>query len=122
MTGTGVFVRISSPSSKVAILTNNLLCVATYNESGAVDYLGIFDNSSDQYNTLTVASGARVQKQLVDITARAGYSLIGAKPKTPAEMACEYYQFDWEYAQTPEESSMIASSWVCIPPSVLWRL
>ncbi|KAI0729119.1 amine oxidase [Fomitopsis betulina] len=85
--------------------------VSTYNESGAVDYLGIFDNSSDQYNTLTVASGARVQKQLVDLTARAGYSLIGAKPKTPAEMACEYYQFDWEYAQTPEESSMIASSW-----------
>jgi polyamine oxidase len=24
----------------------------------------------------------------------------------------EYYQFDWEYAQTPEQTSWIASSWV----------
>jgi len=26
-------------------------------------------------------------------------------------MAVEYYTFDWEYAQTPEQSSWIASSW-----------
>ena len=100
------------PLKRVAILTDCLHHAATYDEAGAVDYLDIFDDSSDQYDTLTVASGARVQKQLVDLTARAGYSLIGAKPRTPAGMACEYYQFDWEYAQTPEESSMIASSWV----------
>ncbi|TFY63914.1 hypothetical protein EVJ58_g2955 [Rhodofomes roseus] len=85
--------------------------VSTYDDTGAVDYLDIFDDSGDQYTTLTVAAGARVQKQLVDLTARSGYSLVGAKPKTPADMACEYYQFDWEYAQTPEESSWIASSW-----------
>jgi hypothetical protein len=29
-------------------------------------------------------------------------------------------QFDWEYAQTPAESSVIASSWVC--PSFLLRI
>ncbi|KZT69427.1 amine oxidase [Daedalea quercina L-15889] len=85
--------------------------VVTYDETGAVDYLDIFNDSDDQYDDLTVNAGARVQRQLVDLTARAGYSLIGAKPKTPADMACEYYQFDWEYAQTPEESSLIASSW-----------
>ena len=96
----------------MSIAIDNLYHAATYDETGAVDYLDVFNDSSDQYDTITVASGARVQKQLVDLTARAGYSLIGAKPKTPAEMACEYYQFDWEYAQTPEESSMIASSWV----------
>jgi hypothetical protein len=49
---------------------------------------------------------------LVDTTTRSGYALLGAKPKTPHEAASEYYQFDWEYAQAPEQSSWIASSWV----------
>ncbi|KAI0920362.1 hypothetical protein AcW1_002128 [Taiwanofungus camphoratus] len=85
--------------------------ITTYDESGPVDYLDTFNNSTNQYTTLTVVAGARVDMRLVDTTARTGYSLTGAKPKTPADMACEYYQFDWEYAQTPEESSWIASSW-----------
>ncbi|GBE87489.1 hypothetical protein BKA93DRAFT_895621 [Sparassis latifolia] len=85
--------------------------VSTYDDTGPVDYLDVFNDSSDEYTTLTVVAGARVPKKQVDLTARAGYWLIDAKPRTPAEMACEYYQFDWEYAQTPEESSWIASSW-----------
>ncbi|CCM00964.1 uncharacterized protein FIBRA_03012 [Fibroporia radiculosa] len=85
--------------------------MTTYDETGYVDYLDVFNDSSNEYTTLTVAAGARVQRQLVDLNARSGYSLIGSKPQTPAEKACEYYQFDWEYAQTPEESSFIASSW-----------
>ena len=54
------------------------------------------------------------------MTARAGYSIIGSKPRTPNEMAAEYYTFDFEYAQTPEQTSWIASSWVSllgIPPT-----
>jgi polyamine oxidase len=43
---------------------------------------------------------------------RSGYALVGAKPRTPHEAASEYYQFDWEYAQAPEQSSRLASSWV----------
>ncbi|PCH42978.1 amine oxidase [Wolfiporia cocos MD-104 SS10] len=85
--------------------------MTTYDESGYVNYTDTFNESGDGYDTLTVAAGARVAKKLVDMTARTGYSLIGAKPQTPADKACEYYQFDWEYAQTPEESSWIASSW-----------
>ncbi|KZT05264.1 amine oxidase [Laetiporus sulphureus 93-53] len=85
--------------------------ITTYDESGAVNYTDIFNDSDDYFTTLTVVAGERVQKQLVDLTARSGYSLIDAKPMTPAEKACEYYQFDWEYAQTPVESSLIASSW-----------
>jgi len=87
------------------------LCLATYDETGPVDYLDVFNDSGNEYDELTVVAGARVQKSLVDTTARTGYSLIGSKPMTPAEKACEYYQFDWEYAQTPLESSWIASSW-----------
>ncbi|KAI0351674.1 amine oxidase [Trametes cingulata] len=85
--------------------------ITTYDATGAVDYVDVFDESGDAYTNLTIAAGARVSKRLVDATARTGYSLIGAKSRTPQAMASEYYQFDWEYAQTPEESSWIASSW-----------
>lgn len=37
-----------------------------------------------------------MDKELVDATARTGYSLVNSKPKTPQEMAVEYYVFDWE--------------------------
>jgi hypothetical protein len=56
--------------------------------------------------------GERILRGLVDTTTRSGYALLGAKPRTPHEAASEYYQFDWEYAQAPEQSSWVASSWV----------
>jgi polyamine oxidase len=71
-----------------------------------------FNNSVDAYTNLTILAGSRVPRSLVDLTARTGYSVINQKPKTPHEKAAEYYQFDWEFAQTPEESSLIAASWV----------
>ena len=86
--------------------------LATFDSTGAVDYLDVFNASEDAYEALTVAAGARVDQQLVDGTARTGYYLIGSKSRTPHAMASEYYQFDWEYAETPAESSWIASSWV----------
>jgi hypothetical protein len=58
------------------------------------------------------STGDRIMKGLVDTTTRSGYALLGAKPKTPHEAASEYHQFDWEYSQTPEQSSWLASSWV----------
>lgn len=98
--------------SRLGCLTASPYWIATYDERGAVDYLEVFNNSVDAYTNLTVAAGARVPRSLVDLTARTGYSLINQKPKTPHETASEYFQFDWEYAQTPEQSSLIASSWV----------
>ena len=86
--------------------------LATFDFTGAVDYLDVFNASEDAYEALTVAAGARVDQQLVDGTARTGYYLIGSKSRTPHAMASEYYQFHWEYAETPAESSWIASSWV----------
>ncbi|KAF8175157.1 amine oxidase [Pholiota molesta] len=85
--------------------------VTTYDNTGAVDWLDVFDTSSNQFEDLTAVAGARVDSNLVDLSARSGYSLAKAKPQTAHASAAEYYQFDWEYAQTPEESSLIASSW-----------
>ncbi|KAF8210927.1 hypothetical protein K438DRAFT_1569398 [Mycena galopus ATCC 62051] len=84
--------------------------VVTYDETGKVDYLDILNNAVDAYTNLTVVGGGRVPTRQVDTTCRTGYSLVGAKPKTPQEMVTEYY-VDWEYAQTPEQTSWIASSW-----------
>lgn len=73
-----------------------------FDQSGAANFTDIFDQYEQDYTDLTIAAGARVDQNLVDTTARTGYGLIGVKPKTPHEMAVEYYTFDWEYAQTPE--------------------
>ena len=73
-----------------------------FNQSGVTDFSDIFEEYENAYAELTVAAGARVDNNLVDATARTGYGLIDVKPKTPHEMAVEYYTFDWEYAQTPE--------------------
>ncbi|KAF8870638.1 hypothetical protein CPB84DRAFT_1906463 [Gymnopilus junonius] len=85
--------------------------VSTYDTSGHVDFLDDFNNSEDDFENLTVLAGARVNASLVDISGRTAYSLVGAKSQNPHARASEYYQFDWEYAQTPEQSSAIASAW-----------
>ena len=62
----------------------------------------------DNFVNLTVAAGAfaadcvaelngrvtgkRIPRGLVDATARHGYSVVGAKPRNPHEIASEYYQ------------------------------
>ncbi|KAJ7262748.1 hypothetical protein B0H12DRAFT_1104283 [Mycena haematopus] len=85
--------------------------IVTYDETGPVDYLDVLNKAVVDYTTLTIAGGARVQRKQVDSTCRTGYSIIGSKPRTPHEMVSEYYMFDWEYGQTPEQTSWIASSW-----------
>ncbi|KAJ7816311.1 amine oxidase [Mycena olivaceomarginata] len=85
--------------------------IQTYDETGPVDFMDIFNKAGDAFTDLTIAGDARVQRNQVDSSCRTGYSIVDSKPKTPHEMASEYYMFDWEYAQTPEQTSWIASSW-----------
>ncbi|KAI0320296.1 amine oxidase [Amylostereum chailletii] len=85
--------------------------MTTFDYTGQVDYLETYYTAVDSFANLTVAAGKRVSKGLVDVTARNGYSIIGSHPRTHHEIASEYYQFDWELGQTPEQSSWIASSW-----------
>ena len=77
-----------------------------------MDYLDVLENAIDAFTELTIAAGARLPGNLVDLSARAGYALNGQKPKTVHEMASEYFAFDFTYAQTPEQSSFLASAWV----------
>ncbi|KAI0655782.1 amine oxidase [Cubamyces menziesii] len=85
--------------------------VATYDASGPVDFQDVFRQSIRDFQSLTAVAGARVPHSLVDMTARSGYALSGSRPVTAHDMAAEYYQFDWEFGATPEETSWLASSW-----------
>ena len=77
-----------------------------------MDYLDVFNQSGDDYQNMTVLagmleythalqvfsntepyqSGSRVDSGLVDLSARTGYSLVGAKRTDPHAQASEYYQ------------------------------
>ncbi|KAH9038426.1 amine oxidase [Lactarius hengduanensis] len=85
--------------------------IKTYDAKGAVDYLDLVHKAMDAYTQFTVAAGARLPENLVDLTARAGYALIGQKPKTLYEIASEYFVFDFTDGQSPEQSSFLASAW-----------
>ncbi|KAJ7614863.1 hypothetical protein FB45DRAFT_758200 [Roridomyces roridus] len=85
--------------------------IETFDETGKVNYTKTLMDAVAAFTDLTIAAGARVPTQQVDLNCRTGYSLIGKKPKTPAEKVTEYFLFDWEHAQTPEQSSWIASAW-----------
>ncbi|KAI0789208.1 amine oxidase [Abortiporus biennis] len=85
--------------------------ITTYDATGPVDYLDLFNDSIDAFTNITILAGERVAKRQVDLSSRTGYQLIGSKLKTAQAMACEYYQLDWESAGTPEESSLITTSW-----------
>ncbi|KAF9529043.1 amine oxidase [Crepidotus variabilis] len=85
--------------------------VLTYDATGQVDFLTTLNKSEDQFAALTVLAGSRIDQGLVDVTGRTGYSLVGAKATDPHSAASEYMQFDFEYAQSAGQTSLIAASW-----------
>ena len=83
-----------------------------YNESGPIDedYLNItaiFGAYDDSFGSYIAAAGYRQEQGLIDQNVKTGLSLNGWTAKTPAEMAVEWWEFDWEYGQPP-----VRSSWV----------
>lgn len=70
-----------------------------------------YDIGGDWYENTIVKAGERILQKKVDTTSRTGYRLSGASPTyTKYDKAVEYYNFDWEYAQTPDQSSWIATA------------
>jgi len=68
---------------------------ATYDYTGANNYLSVFHNAVSVYVNATVKAGERVDKQLIDMSLQSGYQMMDAVSKTPQEAASEYYQTDW---------------------------
>ncbi|KAG8922873.1 hypothetical protein FRC01_013503, partial [Tulasnella sp. 417] len=69
-----------------------------------------FKRAEAAHNALIVGAGERVDTHQVDLSARSGYNLLGYRSKDQYDWASEYYHFDWEYAQSPEQSSWISTS------------
>ncbi|EPS94808.1 hypothetical protein FOMPIDRAFT_29545, partial [Fomitopsis schrenkii] len=93
--------------------------ITTYDNMGAFDFRDTFDTSSENFNRLVAAAGTshrcfhqggHVPKKLADVSARGGYSLTGSHPASRHQMASEWYQFDWEFETTQEQTSWLASS------------
>ncbi|KAF8515278.1 hypothetical protein JB92DRAFT_2788994 [Gautieria morchelliformis] len=86
---------------------NNL---TTFDHNGPVSMDKELNAFADAWSLYLAAAGARVRSAQVDLTARAGLSTVGYKPRTYLDDAAEYYTFDFEFAQPPEASSFIASA------------
>ncbi|KAH0582385.1 hypothetical protein H2248_010329 [Termitomyces sp. 'cryptogamus'] len=102
----------------------------TFDETGEVDFVDVYNEAVDNFDSYVNYAGRscfellyypgfeialhspgdRLSKELVDLTARSMYDYIGKKPRTAHEMGAEYMNFDWEYAQTPLQSSGIATA------------
>ncbi|KAG8215259.1 hypothetical protein J3R82DRAFT_8813 [Butyriboletus roseoflavus] len=85
--------------------------VTTYDGSGYNNYTDVFNNAVDNFVQATVVAGSRLEEGEVDLSLRSAYGLMGISPKTPQEDASDYYQIDWVYAQSPSQTSWLASAW-----------
>ncbi|XP_014557450.1 hypothetical protein COCVIDRAFT_97211 [Bipolaris victoriae FI3] len=94
-------VNLASPDS-------DAFSIATYNETGAVDFTGILDEFEETWSSFEQRAGTILSENLQDRSARAGFWQSGWRPKgDPMRKAVEYYLWDWETAQTPEESGFV---------------
>ncbi|KAL8765096.1 MAG: hypothetical protein Q9209_007719 [Squamulea sp. 1 TL-2023] len=81
---------------------SNYDSIATFNETGAVDFTDLFDEYEDAYATLEQDAGYILTQNLQDRSARSGLSLAGWKPRmNAAAQAVDWWEFDWEYAFPP---------------------
>lgn len=84
---------------------NNWDDLSFYDETGAnpKDFKERFDAAGDYYDALVDGAVDRIKRNLVDLTGRAGFQLTGRRnSRNKYDWASEYYNYDWEYAQTPE--------------------
>ncbi|KAH8701862.1 amine oxidase [Talaromyces proteolyticus] len=92
-------------------LTNtysNYSSILTYNETGFTDFSDLLDVYDNADTIMGDNSGEILLHNLQDQTARTGLSLAGWKPKqNMAAQAVEWWEWDWESAYSPEESSLV---------------
>ena len=76
--------------------------IETFDQTGAVNYTDLLNTYNDAYSTLEQDAGYILSENLQDRSFRSGLSLSGWKPgKNMQAQATEWWQFDWEYGQSP---------------------
>ena len=67
-----------------------------------MDYTSLLTDYQDAYAIMEQDAGYILTENLQDRSVRSALSLAGWKPKKNMEaQAIEWWQFDWEYANTP---------------------
>ncbi|KAK2589682.1 hypothetical protein QQS21_012637 [Conoideocrella luteorostrata] len=88
---------------------SNYSSILTYNETGYTDYSAMIEEYGAAWDKASAKAGRMLADNIQDETARAGLSLAGWNPKHSdmRRQAVEWWSWDWESAQTPEDSSLI---------------
>ncbi|KAK4061428.1 hypothetical protein Trihar35433_9755 [Trichoderma harzianum] len=83
--------------------------ILTYDETGFTDFSGLIDEYGTAYDKAAAKAGRLLVQNLQDQTMRAGLSTAGWNPKhgDMKKQAAEWWNWDWEAAFPPEESSFI---------------
>ncbi|KAJ8522164.1 hypothetical protein ONZ45_g1243 [Pleurotus djamor] len=82
----------------------------TYDADGAVDYLDVVNTASGNFDRFTLFAGQLTSQNSTHPDAREGYILSDSTPRTPREWTAEYWNFDWEFGNTPEQTSFQATA------------
>ncbi|KAI8932465.1 hypothetical protein NX059_010650 [Plenodomus lindquistii] len=94
-------VNLSAPNSDSS-------SIMTYNETGAVDFTNLIDEYEEYWGIFEQKAGQILSDNLQDRTFRAGLWQSGWRTNgDAARKAVDYWMWDWETAQPPEESSFV---------------
>ncbi|KAH8685850.1 putative flavin-containing polyamine oxidase [Tricladium varicosporioides] len=89
---------------------SNYSSIETYDQTGASDYTSYFDQYEAAYATVEQDAGKILTQNYQDRTMRTGFSIADWKPmKYMQKQAIEWWEFDWEYAYPPDQSSQTFS-------------
>jgi hypothetical protein len=83
----------------------------TYNEAGFTDFYDLLVEYETAYVRMEQDAGRLLVENIQDRSARTGFSLANWKPRlytrAAAAEAVEWFEWDFEYAHSPEESSQL---------------
>ncbi|KAF9238346.1 hypothetical protein BU15DRAFT_75279 [Melanogaster broomeanus] len=103
--GTANPIRELALKHNLTTVSNDYGSIPTYDYNGYNnrDYSDTLSGSVDRFTQPTVVAGQRMFDKEVDMSLQSAYGMMGISPKTPQEVACDYYQIDW--------TSWLAAAW-----------
>jgi polyamine oxidase len=85
---------------------SNYSSIKSFNASGAADFLNLLDDYQNAYSKVEQEAGYSISGDMKDLSMRSGLSNAGWDPRKDMNaQAAEWWQFDWEYSYSPDQSS-----------------
>jgi polyamine oxidase len=89
---------------------SNYSSIQTFTDKGSQDYSSLLNGFSNAYSTYEQNAGYILTSNLLDTSVRSALTLANWNPKKDMRaQAVEWWNFDWEYSYTPEQSSALFS-------------